>query len=232
MKAVRALKRTAGVVALALAAYVAATLLTARQGDRDLYPAKPGEPAAVIYVMTNPLHSNLVIPSSLLTRTPGPTATAIGQLAPGPWVQVGWGDDAFYQGLGWGPARLLDLPRVFFAPGNPSVVRLATTTTPTVDPTHPEGFSVTLSQRGLDRLRARLDAALALENGQPVEAGRTGPDAAFFRGVEHFSILRVCNHWTADLLSAAGVPVTPMLVASSFGLKLDLTRRGGAAPLE
>jgi hypothetical protein len=228
MKALRRLKLWVGVLVALAAVFAAATLLTARPADPDLYPAQPGEPAVMVYVLTNPLHSNLAIPTSLLTRTPGPTAEAVGRLAPAPWVRIGWGDARFYQGRGWSPARLADGMRALFAPHNPSVVRLGGTATPAVDPLFPKVVALTLSERGVDRLRARLDAAFSLDQGRPVVVGHDGSGALFFKGAQAFSILNGCNAWLAGLLGAAGTPVTPALDTFAPGLAFDLVRVGGA----
>ena len=40
-------------------------------------------------------------------------------------------------------------------------------------------------------------------------------------------IFNVCNHWVSDMLSAAGLPVTPVLDTVPPGLLLDLKMRAG-----
>jgi hypothetical protein len=60
--------------------------------------------------------------------------------------------------------------------------------------------------------------------------GLYGP-SLFYPAVGRFSILRVCNHWIADLLDAAGLPTTPLLATLSPGLMLDLRWRAGLRPL-
>ena len=217
-------------VALALVAVLGALgLATTRPADASLYPARAGEPVVTVYVLANAVHSNLAVETVRLTAQPGPTADAVAALEQRPWTYVGWGDEAFYQGTGWSPARVLELMRAFFNPGNPSVVHLAGTATPTLDPTHPRVLRLVLSQRGFDRMRARIDRAFALKAGkvQPFAPGHA-PDSLFFRGTEHFSILKVCNHWTAAMLNAAGVPSAALLDGSSAGLAWDLANRGAA----
>ena len=232
MKALRRLKLWAGVLVALAAVFAAATLLTARPADPDLYPPAPGEPAVVVYLLSNSLHANLALPTSLLTQTPGPTADAVGKLAPAPWVHVGWGDAVFYQGEGWSPARVADGARALFKPHNPSVVRLGGTATPTVDAAFPAVTALTLSDRGVARLRARLDKAFALDGGRVSVVGRDGPNALFFKGAGDFSLLNACTQWLAGLLNAAGVPVTPLLDVTAPGLAFDMTRLAGATPLE
>ena len=230
MGAIRRLKRLAGALLILSAAFVAAALLTSTPRDPELYPAKAGEGAVVVYVLANGVHSDLVVPTALLAAAPGPAASAVERMAPTPWTAIGWGDEAFYQGQGWSPARLGEVVRALFRPGNPSVVRVGGVADPTAEPGFPRVVSVTLSQRGFERLRARLDAAFAAPEGEPVVVAPAGPNAVFFRGRESFSILQVCNVWTGRLLAAAGVPTTPLLHAASAGLAWDLVHRAGASP--
>ena len=46
-------------------------------------------------------------------------------------------------------------------------------------------------------------------------AARPGDDARFFSSRETFWVGHLCNHWTAELLSAAGLPVRPLRAATS-----------------
>ena len=88
---------------------------------------------------------------------------------------------------------------------------------------------VALSPAGLDRMLDRMEASMKLSAGAPVRAkARTTPDEAFFDSVEHFSILRLCNHWTSDMLAAAGLPMTPLVDGLAPTLMADLSLRAGA----
>jgi len=148
-----------------------------------------------------------------------------------PWIVLGWGDEGFFTATGVSAARAADGLRALFAPGNPSVVRIEGL------PRSPDQIyarkavrGILVTHVGLGALEARAESSLAHDaSGGPIR----GPvsverDTAFFRSVEHFSILRVCNHWTADLLNAAGLPVTPVIDTIPAGLKLDLSLRAGA----
>jgi hypothetical protein len=74
-----------------------------------------------------------------------------------------------------------------------------------------------------------MEASMKLAAGAPVRArARTTPDEAFFDSVEHFSALRLCNHWTSDMLAAAGLPMTPLVDGLAPGLMADLSLRSGA----
>ena len=88
---------------------------------------------------------------------------------------------------------------------------------------------ITLSRAGLAALLARADRSLAPgPGGAPIMAPiRRVPDEAFFASKERFSLIHLCNHWTAELLNAAGLPVTPVIDTLPAGLALDLGLRVG-----
>ena len=85
-----------------------------------------------------------------------------------------------------------------------------------------------LSAEGFERMLVRMERSMTLADGSPVRArAQTTPDEVFFDSVEHFSILRLCNHWTADMLAAGGLPTTPVLDGLAPGLMADLALRAG-----
>lgn len=218
----------------ALAGLIGLTAATVRPGAARLYPPPVGGGRPVtVYVTYNHFHSDLNVPTAELVRGGGPIAEAVAQLKPEPWTVLGWGDAKFYQGRGWSPARIADLVRSMLWPWNPSVVHLAGTRDPLDDDSHPQTLRLQISPEGLQRLKARLDASFALRNGRPIAiAPGHAPDALFFEGRERASAIHVCNHWTAQLLNAAGAPITPVLDLPSDGMALDLKLRAQAVPIQ
>jgi hypothetical protein len=91
--------------------------------------------------------------------------------------------------------------------------------------------ALTLGEGGFSRLAAMLDATFA-RSGRDGTIDEMGPGlygpSLFFRAVGTFHLFRVCNHWTADLLDAAGVPTAPVLATLPRGLLWDLSARAGA----
>lgn len=174
--------------------------------------------AVTVMVLDNGFHTDLAVPRQALMRRGGPLAQAVATLAPGEWILIGWGDARFYVDQRPISARLPDGARAFFRPGNPSVVML-----------NPQGgdprsryaaherAALTLAPADFDRMAARIEASLDLSSGAPrVAAARPGDDARFFASRETFSILHLCNHWTAGVLNAGGVSVRPVRsIASS-----------------
>jgi uncharacterized protein (TIGR02117 family) len=204
------------------------TLATARDGDRRLYPPRPDE-AVTVYLIDNGFHTDLALPREALRGHL--IADAARMATDKPWVAVGWGDQRFFIERGLSARRVMDGLRALFAPSNPSAVRLdGLARRPDEIYAARAVRPLRLSRAGLARLAARLDASLARDAaGRPVRTpAPAAPDTAFFKSVEAFSLLHLCNHWTAELLNAAGVPTTPVLDTFAPGLRVDLAVRAGA----
>ena len=181
-----------------------------------------GQPGVTLHLLDNGFHTDLAVPRARLEAGDGPLAAATRSLGPGDWVLVGWGDAVFYVDQSPIRDRLPDGVRAFFRPGgNPSVVML--------DPIQrspdqmwrpPTRAQFRLSEAGFARLRARLEASFETSDGAPrLSAARTGlrphDDARFFASVETFSAVHLCNHWSGELLRAAGLPVAPVRALTS-----------------
>lgn len=197
-----------GLVLAALIGAVAALLTWTKPGDTT----PTGAPdTVVVQVLDNGFHTDLAVPREALVRRGGPLARAVAGLAPGDWILIGWGDARFYVDRSPIADRLPDGARAFLRPGNLSVVMLDPVT---ADPRLSYGedsATLTLTQAQFDRLAARVEASLGLSDGAPrIATARPGDDARFFASRETFSILHLCNHWTADVLNAGGVPFRPV----------------------
>lgn len=208
-----------------------AVVISARPGDKALYPARPGETAVTVYVIHNWLHASLAVPATELRGRRDATASALERLPDAEWVLLGWGDAQHFRGRGDTPARRHSLVRSLVAPDNPSVILLD----PEAEEPSPESrgrnvVRLVLSRRGFERLAGRLDRSFSLDaTGAPRVAGRgRDPDSLFFYSREHADLAYTCNHWIADLLDAAGVPTTAVLDTVTAGLAWNLKLRGGA----
>jgi hypothetical protein len=214
----------------ALIGAVAALWTLTRPGDPALYPAPRDEAGVSVHLLDNGFHTDLAVPRAALIEGGGPLAEATASLAPGDWVLVGWGDATFYVDQSPIPGRLADGARAFFKPGNASVVMLDPQAS---DPTRrfraEDRQALRLSRAGMAALRARVQASLATDGaGRPITAAaRPGDDARFFESRETFWIGHLCNHWTAELLSAAGLPIRPYRAVTS-GEVMRTAARGQA----
>jgi len=222
-------RRAAVIGVLLLAALGLWVVTTAHGGDPRLFPGPAGAARTEIFLIDNGFHTDLVIPGRSLIGRRGALAQAAALTTARPWIAIGWGDERFYTQSGFGGARAVDGLRSLFLPGNPSVVRIEGLAL-RPDRLYADGVrAIVVTDVGLARLEDRVDNSLALgPGGAPVRARR--PDQAettFFKSVEHFSLLHLCNHWTSDLLHAAGLPTTPVLDTIPAGLLLDLRVRAG-----
>lgn len=213
--------------------WLAAFLTWTAPGDRALWRAAPGEAGVQAHLLDNGFHTDLALPRAALEARPGPLAEAVRRLPPGDWVLIGWGDAKFYVDQSPIADRLPDGARAFFRPGNASVIMLDPAQR---DPTQmfaEDGRrSFRLSPEGFERMAARIEASLDLSTGAPrVAAARQGDDARFFASREHFWIGRLCNHWTAGVLNAGGLPVRPArsIVSSELIAAIDREARSAAA---
>ena len=222
----RKLRRLSPVAGMAVLGLVLATLATAREGDARLYPPAP-EHAVTVYLVDNGFHTDLAVPSSALAGHLAGRAAAIATRRP--WVLVGYGDRRFFTQQGMSVARALDGLRALFVPGNPSILRFdGLAASP--DRVYADGVRpLRLSPEGLHRIAVAIDTSLARDAaGSPIPVpAPPEPDSRFFAARAPFSLIHLCNHWTAELLNAAGVPTMPVLDTLPAGLKLDVDLHKG-----
>ncbi|MBS0411619.1 MAG: DUF2459 domain-containing protein [Proteobacteria bacterium] len=216
--------RLSPLAGVALLGLVLAALATARPGDARLWPAPAGG-AQSIYLVDNGFHTDLALPAQALAgHLAGRAAAAVSNR---PWVMVGYGDRRFFIEQGMSPRRAADGLRSLFWPGNASALRLdGLASSP--DRVYADGVRrIAVSPAGLAAIAAHIDASLARDGaGAPIRlAAPPQPDTGFFAATQPFSLVHLCNHWTAELLNAAGLPTTPVLDVLPQGLKLDLWLR-------
>ena len=195
----------------ALAGAAAALLTWRTPAAPDLAP-RGAEAAIAVRLLDNGFHTDVALPRRALEARGGPLAQAVRSLGPGDWVRVGWGDAKFYVDQSPIPGRLPDGARAFFRPGNPSVVMLDPETGDPGRRAEPARVAaLTVSPAAFSRMAGRIEASLALSNGAPRRAAaRPGDNARFFASRETFSLVHLCNHWTAQVLAAGGVGVRPV----------------------
>lgn len=200
-----------GLVLAALAGLAAALLTWTRPGATD----RATDPV-VIQVLDNGFHTDIAVPRAALERRGGPLAQAVEALKPGDWILIGWGDAKFYVDQRPISDRLPDGARAFLHPGNRSVLMLAPRRDDPRLAYGEDSAALTLSRAAFNHLAARVEASLDLSNGRPrIASLRPGDDARFFASRETFSIVHLCNHWTAGVLNAGGVAVRPVPAITS-----------------
>ncbi|MGX1745762.1 DUF2459 domain-containing protein [Brevundimonas sp. NPDC055320] len=188
----------------------------------------------MLHLLDNGFHTDLAAPRAALAAGDDALARAVRALPPGDWVRIGWGDAVFYVEQGPISGRLPDGARAFFRPGgNPSVVMLDP------DPVDPalspetERATLALSPEGFVALRARVAASLRLDDGERavVSAQRDGDDAVFYASHETFWVGHLCNHWTAEVLNAGGLPM-PIVRSLTSGAVMRAARQAEQSAAE
>jgi uncharacterized protein (TIGR02117 family) len=213
-------------------------LVTTHGADPALFPPRSGQPSVEIVVADHGIHVALILPrpdlASIASEQGLPNLIAVTQrFGAFDYLEFGWGDETVYR-LGrpvdsrWifaGLRALLGLNdnSVMFVGGyvgDPALL---------IPQSRP--MRLRLSKDGLARLATLLEQSFASEAGQPVAIGPgIGGPSLFYRATGHYSLLNVCNHWTAMLLRKAGVPVSFVPDTLSQLLMLDLRLRAGAKP--
>lgn len=226
------LVRFLGVVFLAFGLLGA---LTIRSGDPRLYPAKTGEGVGILLV-SNGFHTGLVLPRDDVAKAAGRDGRAAlisvaERFGHYDWLELGWGEDQFYRevptvaSLNWRLAL-----RALFRPGNASVMHVVGIEgDPSIALKGATFVPIRLSADGFARLLAGIDASFARRaNEQPEVLGQGlyGP-SLFYRAVGAFSLVNLCNHWTARRLGEAGLPVWLLAATHPDGMILDLEMRAG-----
>ncbi|CAN7358033.1 DUF2459 domain-containing protein [Brevundimonas sp. LjRoot202] len=235
MKRRKASRTGLGVLlAAAVVGLIAALWTWTAPGDLARWRAAPDGRGVELHLLDNGFHTDLAVPRAALEARGGPLAEAVRALPAGDWILIGWGDAKFYVDQSPMESRLPDGARAFFRPGNASVLML--------DPAQrdPRALfaedgrrSFRLTPEGFDALSAHIEASLDLSSGAPrIAAAREGDDARFFASRETFSIAHLCNHWTAGVLNAAGLPVRPFrsIVSSELMAAIDRAELDTAAP--
>jgi len=197
------------ILAAGLLGLIAALWTWTLPGDPALADDPDGVP---VRVLDNGFHIDLAVPRGALETRPGPLAEAVRALGPGDWVLIGWGDAVFYVDQSPIEGRLLDGARAFFRPGNASVLMLDPHAgDPAARLAPARRRTLRLPPGAFERLAARIEGTLALENGRArLAAARPGDDARFHAARGQFWILNLCNSWAARTLNAAGLPVRPL----------------------
>ncbi|AWN49417.1 DUF2459 domain-containing protein [Methylobacterium terrae] len=236
----RLARRAASLLALLVVAVVLAAWLTARPGDPGLYPPAPGAETVTVRLVAGAWHSGLLLPRSDLARAAaeagdGALVEVTERFGAYPALEIGWGDAGFYRAvptidaLDW----RLALRALFTPGGRPAVLHVVGVAAEPEAAFPGAGIvSLPLSRAGFGRLVAALGRSFALRDGHPaiLGPGLYGP-SLFYEARGRFSLLNVCNHWSAGLLHEAGLPVTPLLDTLPRGLALDLAwRAGGPRP--
>ena len=155
-----------------------------------------------VYVVRHGWHAGLVLPRTALEEGAWPV---LNDFPAAEYVEVGWGEAAYYPDPDAGPGTLL---RAGLWP-TASVLHIASFDLPVTDafPRH-DIAAIAVSDSGLHQLSAFIQQSLDGSRPDPVARGRyyTG---AFYPSPLPYHGLNNCNQWAAAALHAAGCATTP-----------------------
>jgi len=185
-----------------------------------LYPPAPDAQTEPVWVVDHGWHTGLVVPRSAL---PPGLLPEQDDFPMAHYLEVGWGDAAFY--------RARD-------PGVGLAIRAALSSTASVVhmvglPARPEqAFSrrdvveIRLSRPGFEALARFVDDAFDREERgrAPVLGSGLYGASAFYPARGRYHLLNTCNTWIARALRAAGVPITPVYAMTARNLMWQVKR--------
>lgn len=207
---------------------------TLNGGDGTLFPGQGPR----VHVIDHGYHSGIVLRASDLRfaaleiePTDPSVAKRLRWLASrfpeAAWIEVGWGDAAFYQStptigdidpwLGlrailWPTASVLQVVPIHIEPEE--AFRFS------------ERLHLDLSDAGFRNLAIRLAGTIPPNAGTALGPSLYG-NGAFYAATLDYHLFRTCNHWVSNLLSDAGVPSSPVPATLSATLMAELRWRLG-----
>ena len=179
-------------------------------------------PRVAVYLVAHDKHSGIAVRRSDI---PAGLWPEIRDFPQADYLEVGWGDRAYYQAAD--PGVWLGLRALFWP--TPGVLHVAAFNGP-VERTFgsTEILELRVSARGLARLVEVVRDSHELDaSGRPIALGPGLYGASrFYASREKFHLFKTCNVWTASVLQEAGIPVSPALALTASNLMTQLRPSG------
>ena len=208
----RWLLRGAALIASVPVAYLLlALLLGLLPVNRDWAPTAPEAGGITVWLRTNGVHAELVLPAAAphdwRAELPPAEVVDAARLARPPaleWIAFGWGDRAFFiQTRTWADLRAGTAASALLALG-PAVMYVDYV----ARPQDYRGQRIDLSPAQYTRLVAGLRRGFARDAaGRPARIDDPGyfDTDAFYEGTGRYSLVLTCNEWIRRVLADAGV---------------------------
>jgi uncharacterized protein (TIGR02117 family) len=189
---------------------------------RGLPPPQAGEAAITVHVVRHGWHSGLVMWRDQIPSGAWPEHD---RFPAARFLEVEWGDRAFYQSPDAGSALALEAS---FASGG-SVLHVTGLDRPPAElVAHVEITTVELSAGGAAALARFVSRAYARDtSGAPIDLGPgLYPGSRFYASTGRYSLFYTCNSWIAEALRAGGCPITPAWALTGGNLAFQARRCG------
>jgi uncharacterized protein (TIGR02117 family) len=203
-------------------ALVAGVVATACLGPiQDLYPPRPDEATVTVHVVRHRWHAGLVFRRDEIS--PAAAWPEPARLPAGRYLEIGWGDRAFYQSPEAGVGLALEAS--FASKG--SVLHVAGFDRPPAEYfAQSEVIAIALTTRGAEAVARFVSAAYARDAaGAPIDLGPgLYPGSRFYAATGRYSLLYTCNRWIAEALRAGGCPITPLWALTAGNVAFQARR--------
>ena len=188
----------------------------------DRYPPRSGEASFTIYVVGHGWHTGIVVRRDDVPPGAWPES---GRFPGARFLEVGWGDRAFYESPDAGVSLALKAALASEA----SVLHVAGfDRTPAEYFPRAEIIAIELSSRGMESLSRFVSQAYARDAaGEPIELGPgLYPGSRFYAATGRYSLVNTCNSWIAEALRTGGCPITPIWAVTAGNLLFQAGRCG------
>jgi uncharacterized protein (TIGR02117 family) len=172
-----------------------------------LYPPGTGEELKSVYVVDhNGWHTGIAVKRQDIPDNLWPEHQDFADFE---YVEVGWGDRAYYQASE--PTLWITMKAALWP--TPSVLHIIGFNG-LVQRYFPESkiVEIALSHPGFERLCRFIQDSYARDDlGKAIRLGSgLYKHSQFYLGRENFHLLKTCNVWTAKAIRSAGCPITPL----------------------
>ncbi len=160
-------------------------------------------PVLPIYVVKHFWHAGIIVRRADVPEGAWPAERA---LPPSRYVEVGWGDRAYWTA----PRATIGLALNAIAGPSPSVLRFVMFDRPVADYAGRDALlAVDVSSAQLAALSRFIQQSYAESAEQPILVYRAaaGDVVEFYPGRGHYDLFHTSNHWTAEALQMAGLHI-------------------------
>jgi uncharacterized protein (TIGR02117 family) len=162
-------------------------------------------PRHVVHVISHGWHTGIVINRASLAESG--LMPEVADFPEARYLEFGWGDRDFYMSA---DETLWITVKAALVPSSP-VMHVAAVARVEPQGRSRDAIGLTLSGRSFRQLVRAISASLdrpADGAAEPIAPG-LGRDSRFYPARGRFHLLNTCNTWTATMLYAAGLPVSP-----------------------
>ena len=165
---------------------------------------RPGEATVTVHVVSHGWHTGIVLARADIPRSSWPEQA---RFPPARFLEVGWGDRAFYETPDAGAWLAI---KAAFGSERSALHVVGFDRAPAAEFAGAELVALELSAAGMDALARFVSTTYARDPaGDPIEAGPgLAPLSRFYAATRRYSIAYTCNSWVAEALHVAGCPAT------------------------